>query len=142
MNEKFDKLIKLLDLKDIRLLDSHESLLELPKRDEKTEVSIKAEQMYPNEDPGIDSDVVFFRPKYIFSFSINEKDFFRCEYIMLISFTCSNISEFQELLKDDEVKRILYEKQLGRTLWSVLRGIVMEAFNRHSIEPVILPWVR
>ena len=48
---------------------------------------------------------------------------------------------FNELFSKQEVKDIFYSKQLNKTLWTILRGTVMDAFNRHSLKPVILPFV-
>jgi hypothetical protein len=48
---------------------------------------------------------------------------------------------FKTLYAIDEVKDIFLKKQLRRTLWIILRGTVLDAFNRHSLQPVPLPWV-
>lgn len=141
MNENFKKLIGLLELKDIKLADSHETVLLYPKQDDK-EISIHGEQLFPKDDPKNSDDLLIFRPKFIFSFSIGENTFYRCEYILLVSFSYKDLSEVQKLLEDKETKDLFYNKQLGRTLWSVLRGLVMDGFNKHSLKPVILPWIK
>ena len=83
MNENFKKLIGLLELKDIKLADSHETVLLYPKQDDK-EISIHGEQLFPKDDPKNSDDLIIFRPKFIFSFSIGENTFYRCEYILLV----------------------------------------------------------
>lgn len=141
MNENFKKLIGLLELKDIKLIDSHETVLSFPNQND-NEISINGEQLFPKDDPKNSDDLLIFRPKFVFSFSIGENVFYRCEYILLVSFSYKNLSEVQKLLEDKETKNLFYTKQINRTLWSILRGLVMDGFNKHSLKPVILPWVK
>lgn len=141
MNENFKKLIGLLELKDIKLIDSHETVLSFPNQND-NEISINGEQLFPKDDPKNSDDLLIFRPKFVFSFSIGENIFYRCEYILLVSFSYKDLSEVQKLLEDKETKNLFYTKQINRTLWSILRGLVMDGFNKHSLKPVILPWVK
>lgn len=141
MNEKFKKLIGLLELKDIKLIDSHETVFSFPNQND-NEISINGEQLFPKDDPKNSDDLLIFRPKFVFSFSIGENIFYRCEYILLVSFSYKDLSEVQKLLEDKETKNLFYTKQINRTLWSILRGLVMDGFNKHSLKPVILPWVK
>lgn len=141
MNENFKKLIGLLELKDIKLIDSHETVFSFPNQND-NEISINGEQLFPKDDPKNSDDLLIFRPKFVFSFSIGENIFYRCEYILLISFSYKDLSEVQKLLEDKETKNLFYTKQINRTLWSILRGLVMDGFNKHSLKPVILPWVK
>lgn len=141
MNENFKKLIGLLELKDIKLIDSHETVFSFPNQND-NEISINGEQLFPKDDPKNSDDLLIFRPKFVFSFSIGENVFYRCEYILLVSFSYKNLSEVQKLLEDKETKNLFYTKQINRTLWSILRGLVMDGFNKHSLKPVILPWVK
>lgn len=141
MNENFKKLIGLLELKDIKLIDSHETVFSFPNQND-NEISINGEQLFPKDDPKNSDDLLIFRPKFVFSFSIGENIFYRCEYILLVSFSRKDLSEVQKLLEDKETKNLFYTKQINRTLWSILRGLVMDGFNKHSLKPVILPWVK
>ncbi len=141
MNENFKKLIGLLELKDIKLIDSHETVFSFPNQND-NEISINGEQLFPKDDPKNSDDLLIFRPKFVFSFSIGENIFYRCEYILLVSFSYKDLSEVQKLLEDKETKNLFYTKQINRTLWSILRGLVMDGFNKHSLKPVILPWVK
>ncbi|MCI6545488.1 MAG: hypothetical protein MR494_03685 [Spirochaetia bacterium] len=141
MNENFKKLIGLLELKDIKLIDSHETVLSYPIQDDK-EISIHGEQLFPKDDPKNTDDVLIFRPKYVFSFSIEDTVFYKCEYIFLVSFSYKDLSKIQKLLEDKETKDLFFDKQINRTLWSIVRGVVMDGFNKHSLKPIILPWIK
>lgn len=141
MNENFKKLIGLLELKDIKLIDSHETVLSYPIQDDK-EISIHGEQLFPKDDPKNTDDVLIFRPKYVFSFSIEDTVFYKCDYIFLVSFSYKDLSKIQKLLEDKETKDFFFDKQINRTLWSIVRGVVMDGFNKHSLKPIILPWIK
>ena len=141
MNENFKELIGLLDLRDIKLIDSHETVLSYPDQ-KNNEVSINGEQLFPKDDPKNSDNLLIFRPKYVFSFSIENNVFYKCEYIFLVSFSYKDLSKVQTLLEDKETKELFLNKQINRTLWSIVRGIVMDGFNKHSLKPVILPWVK
>lgn len=141
MNENFKKLIGLLELKDIKLIDSHETVLSYPIQDDK-EVSIHGGQLFPKDDPKNTDDLLIFRPKYVFSFSIEDTVFYKCEYIFLVSFSYKDLSKIQKLLEDKETKDFFFDKQINRTLWSIVRGVVMDGFNKHSLKPIILPWIK
>ena len=142
MNEKFQELINILQLVDIRFMDSHESVLHLPENlSFGKEISTESGQALANEDPVINENMLFFRVKYVFTFSCEKKPYFKTEYIVMISFKSAEVQKAAELLKDEELKKVFVEKQLNRTLWTILRGTIMDAFNRHSLPPVQLPWI-
>ena len=50
-----------------------------------------------------------------------------------------NEEEVKRLLEIDEIRTIFIEKQINKLIWSYIRGIVMDAFNKHSLRPIILP---
>jgi len=142
MQEKFQELIKLLQLFDIRFMDSHESVLCLP--DNMTlgkEIEIESGQAFAKEDPVVKEDSILFRVKYVFKFSCEKKEYFRTEYVVMFSFKSADVQKAAELLKIEKLKKIFVEKQLSRTIWTILRGTIMDAFNRHSLPPVQLPWI-
>ena len=142
MKEKFQQLIRLLQLIDIRFLDSHETVLCMPYNlNFENEIAIESGQAFAKEDPVINEDSICFRVKYVFKFSSEKKQYFKTEYVIMISFKSENIQKVSELLKDEELKKIFVENQLNRTLWTILRGTIMDAFNRHSLPPVQLPWI-
>ena len=142
MQEKFQELIKLLQLFDIRFMDSHESVLCLPDNLALgKEIAIESGQAFAKEDPIVNEDSIVFRVKYVFKFICEKKAYFKTEYVVMISFKSSDLQKAVELLKDGELKKIFVEKQLSRTLWTILRGTIMDAFNRHSLPPAQLPWI-
>lgn len=142
MQEKFQELIKLLQLFDIRFMDSHESVLCLPDNLALgKEIAIESGQAFAKEDPVVNEEVIFFRVKYVFKFSCEKKEYFKTEYVVMFSFKSADVQKAAEFLKDEELKKIFVEKQLSRTIWTILRGTIMDAFNRHSLSPVQLPWI-
>ena len=140
-NENFSELIKLLSLTNIQIMDSHETVLQNLQINEGEQIQIKTEQGLNQEDPAVENNIVIFRPKYTFTFSVGEKNYFRAEYVIFVTFETKDIKRFSELLADNELKTAFVTKQLNRTLWSILRGTVMDACNRHSVRAVPLPWV-
>jgi hypothetical protein len=142
MQEKFQELIKLLQLFDIRFMDSHESVLCLPDNLALGKgIEIESGQAFAKDDPVVNEDSILFRIKYVFKFSCEKKEYFRTEYVVMFSFKSANVQKAAELLKIEKLKKIFVEKQLSRTIWTILRGTVMDAFNRHSLPPVQLPWI-
>lgn len=141
MNEKFSELLKLLSLANIRFVDSHETVLQDLAIAEGEEVRIKTEQSFAKDDPVVADGSVVFRPRYTFIFSAGGKDFFKTEYILFVSFGVSDEGRFRELFAENDVSEMFLKRQMNRTLWSILRGVVMDAFNRHSLKPIPLPWI-
>lgn len=140
MNQDFQALISQLSLTEVRFLDSHESVL----ADEPplgTGVTIDSAQAFANDDPLVNGNAMIFRMKYMFNFSVGKKVFFKAEYVAAINFTAQDPKQVKKLLSNSEVKDLFYKKQLTRTMWSILRGTIMDAFNRHSLHPVQLPWM-
>ena len=142
MKEKFQQLIKMLQLFDVRFMDSHESVLCLPDNLALgKEIEIESGQAFAKEDPVVTEESIFFRVKYVFKFLCEKKVYFKTEYVVMISFKSKDVQKASELLKDEDLKKFFVEKQLNRTLWTILRGTIMDAFNRHSLPPVQLPWI-
>ncbi|MCK9171771.1 MAG: hypothetical protein M0P01_15280 [Treponema sp.] len=137
----FSELIKLLSLTNIQIMDSHETVLQNLQINEGEQIQIRTEQGLNQEDPVIENKTIVFRPKYTFTFSLGGKNYFRAEYIIFVTFEAKDIKRFTELFADNELKTAFFSRQLNRTLWSILRGSVMDACNRHSVHPVPLPWV-
>ena len=142
MNEKFQDLIQILQLADIRFTDSHETVLCLPENLTLGKpIRSESGQAVALDDPNISGNIISFRMKYVFKFFCDDNPYFKAEYIVMISFTATDVNKAVELLKDEELKKFFVEKQLNRTLWTIMRGRIMDAFNRHSLPPVQLPWI-
>lgn len=141
INDDFLEFLKLIKLSNIQIIDSHETVKAIFPIGDGEEIQINTEQGINKEDPIIKNNIVSFQLRYNFSFTVKQKEYFRAEYVVLVSFAVENIDRFRELFSKQEIKDIFYSKQLNRTLWTILRGTVMDAFNRHSLKPVILPFV-
>lgn len=142
INDDFSELIKLLNLTNIQIIESNEKVLQSMSFNGGEEVQINMEQGFPKDNnPQINETQLSFYPKYIFTFSIGGKIYFKTEYILIVQFKTENIQRFSELYANEEVREIFLKKQLHRTLWTILRGTVLDAFNRHSLKPIPLPWI-
>ena len=142
MNENFQELIRLLQPGDIRFTDSHETVLCLPENLTLGKpIKTESGQAVALDDPAVSGNLISFRMKYVFKFFCDDNPYFKAEYIVMISFTATDVNKAVELLKDEETKKIFLEKQVFRTLWTILRATIMNAFNRHSLPPVQLPWI-
>ncbi|OWV03296.1 MULTISPECIES: hypothetical protein [unclassified Fibrobacter] len=142
MKEKFKELLGLLQLADIRFMESHEAVVFYPEELEKGEqAEVKTGQAFANEDPAVNNGNLLFRIKYEINFAVRGKDYFKTQYVIAVIFTTSDLEKSLELLKDEKLKEVFIRQQLNRTLWTVLRGTVLDAFNRHSLKPLPLPWL-
>ena len=72
---------------------------------------------------------------------MDDKVFFEAEYVLFIVFLIKDKSKIESLLQNEEIKKVFIEKQIDKLIWSYLRGIVMDAFNKHSLRPIPLPLV-
>ena len=134
MNENYTKLIGLIELSNITLIESHEKMFFSPTDEQLKTVRIDTERGYNKDDPIIKDTEMLNNHKYKFSFSVDNQKYYVAEYIIFISFNIKNKTEVEALLKT-----LFVEKQIQKLLWSYLRGIVMDSFNKHSLKPIPLP---
>ena len=139
MNENYAKLIELIELSNITLIESHEKMLFSPSDEQLKKIRIETEHSYNKNDPVIKDAEMLNNHKYNFSFLVDDKKYYIAEYIIFISFNIKNKVKVETLLKIDEVRKLFIEKQIQKLLWSYLRGIVMDSFNKHSLKPIPLP---
>ena len=145
MKEKFAELIKLLTLAQIRIIDSHETVLQgdvsLGQNDN---VNIETIQSLGELSPDFDASFVKFNLKYTFNFSKSEnKDiFFSASYIVIVTFNTTDLARTKDLLFEKEIVNIFVTQQLRKTLWPVFRGILIDAMGRHSLPQIVLPWIK
>lgn len=142
MNENFKELISLLQISDIRIMEQHSKVFEYYNLNDGSEIRINTEQKIPSEDPVINDNDILIRPKYEIKFINEEKSFFECEFYFCIVFNTENPSRVKELLSMNDIADIFYSKQINRTLWPILRSELLATCNRHSIQPVTLPWIK
>lgn len=139
MNENYAKLIKSIELSNITLLESSEKLIFSPADEQLKNIHFETEHGYNKDDPIIKNNEMQNRHKYRFSFYADNRMYYTAEYVIFISFTIKDRAEVENLLKTDEIRTLFIEKQIHKLIWSYLRGIVMDSFNRHSQKPVPLP---
>lgn len=147
MNERFSELIKLLSLLQIRIVDSHETVLKeegvlMPEEN----VNIETIQSLGELSPAFENSFVRFNLKYIFNFS-KAKDgasqpYFTASYIVIVTFKTTDMMRTKELLAEKELVNVFVTQQLKKTLWPIFRGTLMDAMARHSLQPFPLPWVK
>lgn len=139
MNENYAKLVKSIELSNVTLLESSEKLFFSPTDEQLKNIHFETEHSYNKNDPIIKDTEIQNRHKYRFSFYADNKIYYTAEYVIFISFTIKDKTEVENLLKTDEIRALFIEKQIHKLIWSYLRGIVMDSFNRHSQKPVPLP---
>lgn len=139
MDENYTKFIKSIELSNITLLESSEKLFFSPTDEQLKNIRYKTEHSYNRDDPVIKDTEMQNRHKYRFSFYAGDKIYYTAEYVLFISFSIKDKTSAESLLKIDEVRTLFIEKQIHKLIWSYLRGIVLDSFNRHSQRPVPLP---
>ena len=97
---------------------------------------------YPKINNENNNKILVSKIKYIYSFEKDEKIFFKCEYVVVVSFECKDTKAALSLLDDEDVKKYFYDKQINRTLWSIFRGVITDACTKHSLLPIVLPWIK
>lgn len=143
------KLLKLLNVKDIRFIDSHETLLSLEGwSGDDDAVSLNNSISVARNDPERKDDLFIVHPRYEMMFSEKQaegaeaKQFFRAVYVLEVVFKSENPEEVEKMFKDENVKKFFFKNQMNHTLWSILRSRVMNAFSNHSLKPIVLPWIQ
>jgi|GEM_PF-6632960 len=142
------KLLDNLKVKDVRFVDSHETLLSLDGwSGDDDAVSLNNSISIARNDPERKDDLFIAHPRYEMIFSERGKDgdenknFFRAVYILEVTLSSDKPELIEKLLQDDALKKFLFKEQLNHTLWSILRSRIMNAFANHSLKPVMLPWL-
>jgi hypothetical protein len=99
-------------------------------------------QVFADGDPVFqEDDLICFRPKYEFVLTQNETDIFTASLIVVIQFSLLNKNHFNELWKDEICRQIFLDKQIVRTMWTILRQQIMDCMTRHALHPIPLPWI-
>lgn len=147
MNEKFSELIHLLSLRQIRIIDSHETVLsEDSVLNQNENVNIETIQSLGELSPMYEDSFVKFNLKYTFNLfkgkENSEGAYFTASYITVVEFSSADIEKTKLLLSEKELLNVFVTQQLRKTLWPILRGILMDAMGRHSLQPVFLPWIK
>ncbi len=139
MNNEYTEFVKAIELSAVNLVESHEKVFFTPSDAQLDKVKIDTEHAYNKDDPINQDSTLLNNHKYKFTFSVDDKTYFVAEYIVFIAFTIKDKETVERLLKIEEIKQMFINKQIDRLVWSYLRGIVMDAFNKHSLRPIPLP---
>ena len=139
MNKEYTEFVKAIELSAVNLVESHEKVFFTPSDAQLDKVKIDTEHAYNKDDPINQDSALLNNHKYKFTFSVDDKPYFVAEYIVFIAFTIKDKETVERLLKIEEIKQMFINKQIDRLVWSYLRGIVMDAFNKHSLRPIALP---
>ncbi|SHL34504.1 hypothetical protein [Fibrobacter sp. UWEL] len=149
MSKNSDKLLKLLEINDVRFIDSHESLLSMDGwSGEDDKVNLNNSVAVARDDPERRGEFFVVHARYEMTFSEKQKDgeeskdFFKAVYILEVVFKSKKPEEVLKLLEDEELKKFFFKKQLNHTLWPILRARIMNAFSNHSLKPLVLPWLK
>lgn len=144
MKERFSELINLLSLKQIQILDSHETVLPGDFRLEQEErVNIETIQSIGENSPSFEGAFVKLNLKHTFNFSKEkEQPYFTASYITVVTFETEDIDRTKSLLSEKDIIGVFVTKQLKKTLWPIFRGILLDAMGRHSLQPLPLPWIK
>lgn len=104
--------------------------------------SLTWNQQFADNDPMILEDgSLVFRPKYTFTVKVDEVVIFEATMIAALLFSVENKETFESCWADEEVKKVFFEKQITRLMWTILRQQLMDCMSRHSLPPVPLPWI-
>lgn len=139
--ERFTRLISLLQLREITPMELHSKRLGNPPS-HNAEIKLEWKQSLADGDPVTTSpDTRVFRPKYDLSVKYGDDDFFHQTSIFILAFSVKDQVEFDELWADESLRKVFTERQLQRTMWPMFRQHVLDGMSRLGIPPVVLPWL-
>lgn len=139
MKKTYSEFISSLELTAIRVISTSEKVLFDPNPNEIVNVQMKVEKASHKDEPKITDDLLVCTQKFRFEFAIDGKTFYTAEYEIFTSFMIKDMNIVSSSLEDETIKTVFAEKQIGKLVWSCLRGTVMDGFNRHSLKPIPLP---
>jgi hypothetical protein len=140
----FQELITSLQIRGVQFIEiqSKRSSATFAPEDSNGETSISWKQLFPPDDPlRVEDTLLVFRPKYEFVLARDEKPFFTATMIAAIQFCIENKETFERCWGNPEAQKVFREKQIVRTMWTILRQQLMDCMSRHSLNPVPLPWI-
>ena len=107
-----------------------------------SEIKLGWTQTFADGDPvAINGETRIFRPRYEITVSFQGTPIFRQVSVFLIAFHLTDAPNFEELWKDDEVRKVFQENQIQKTMWPLLRQHVHDGMSRLGIHPLPLPWL-
>lgn len=141
INERLTRLLSSVKLQDIKPMSIHSDLLgEMPAPN--SEIKLGWTQTFADGDPvAVNGETRIFRPRYEITVSFQGTLIFRQVSVFLIAFHLTDTPTFEEVWKDDEVRKAFQENQIQKTMWPLLRQHVHDGMSRLGIHPLPLPWL-
>lgn len=141
INERLTQLLSSVTLQDIKPMSIHSDLLgEMPAPN--SEIKLGWTQTFADGDPVVvNGEIRIFRPRYEITVSFQGAPIFRQVSVFLLAFHLTDAPTFEELWKDDEVRKVFQENQIQKTMWPLLRQHVHDGMSRLGIHPLPLPWL-
>ncbi len=141
INERLTRLLKSMSLQDIKPMSFHSDLLgEMPAPN--SEINLGWNQVFADGDPVlVNGETRIFRPRYEITVSFQGAPIFRQVSVFFIVFHLTDVPTFEELWKDEEVRKVFHENQIQKTMWPFLRQHVHDGMSRLGITALPLPWI-
>lgn len=141
INERLTRFLHALTLQDIKPMLLHsENTGPMPAPG--SELKLEWKQSFADNDPlSTAPDIRIFRPRHELTVSFEETPVFKQISVFIIGFSIIDLSTFEELWADEEVRKVIMEKQIQKTLWPLFRQHVHDGMSRLGMTPVSLPWL-
>lgn len=144
IQKKLQELTSSLQIRNVQFQDVHSKRTSISFVPENwgTEASLTWNQQFADNDPmTLENGSLVFRPKYTFTVKVDEAVVFEATMIAALLFSVENKEKYENCWADEEVKKVFFEKQITRLMWTILRQQLMDCMSRHSLPPVPLPWI-
>lgn len=141
MEERFARLIKSLNLREISPVELHSLRLGvLPPGGQ--ELRLEWNQAFADGDPVSPSpEMRVFRPKCEFFVKHGENVLFHHVSKFILAFSLVDAAAFHELWAEEDLRKAFMEKQIQHTLWPIFRQHAHDGMSRLGMQPIPLPWL-
>jgi hypothetical protein len=141
VDERFTRLIGLLELRDIKPMDIHSWRVgSAPAQN--GQVQLEWKHAIADGDPvAAGPGVRVFRPRYELAVSYGGAEFFRHTSVFILAFAVKDEASFDQLWSDQSLRKVFTERQIQRTMWPIFRQQVLDGTTRLGIPGVVLPWL-
>ena len=141
VDERFTRLIALLELHDIKAMDIHSSRVGNPPAQD-AQVQLEWKHAIADGDPvAAGPGVRVFRPRYELAVSYGGVEYFRHTSVFILAFAVKDEAVFDQLWSDQGLRKVFTERQIQRTMWPIFRQQVLDGTTRLGIPGVVLPWL-
>ena len=141
VDERFTRLIGLLELRDIKPMDIHSWRVgNAPGQNE--QVQLQWKHAIADGDPvAAGPGVRVFRPRYELVVAYGGTEFFRHTSVFILAFAVKDEAAFDQLWSDESLRKVFTERQIQRTMWPIFRQQVLDGTTRLGIPGLVLPWL-